>query len=43
MKMANFHLILMLEATKYWFYPDVSDIDMPFFRNDEGVFTPSCH
>jgi DNA repair protein RecO (recombination protein O) len=38
---ANFHLILMLEITKYLgFYPDVSDIDMPFFEMIEGVFTP---
>lgn len=38
---ANFHLILMLEITKYLgFYPDVSDIDMPFFGMIEGVFTP---
>ena len=40
-EMANFHLILMLEMTKYFgFYPDVSDIDMPFFEMNEGVFTP---
>ncbi|CAM2847370.1 DNA repair protein RecO [Flavobacterium frigoris] len=40
-EMANFHLILMLEATKYLgFYPDVSDIDMPFFEMTEGVFSP---
>lgn len=39
--MANFHLILMLEMTKYFgFYPDTSDIDMPFFEMNEGVFTP---
>lgn len=38
---ANFHLILMLEITKHLgFYPDVSDIDMPFFEMIEGVFTP---
>jgi DNA repair protein RecO (recombination protein O) len=31
----------MLEITKYLgFYPDVSDIDMPFFEMIEGVFTP---
>jgi DNA repair protein RecO (recombination protein O) len=30
-EMANFHLILMLETTKYLgFYPDTSDMDMPF-------------
>jgi len=40
-EIANFHLILMLEATKYLgFYPDISDIDMPFFDMNEGVFSP---
>ncbi|WP_026714835.1 DNA repair protein RecO [Flavobacterium daejeonense] len=40
-EIANFHLILMLEMTKYLgFYPDISDIDMPFFEINEGVFTP---
>ncbi|HEX9152698.1 MAG TPA: DNA repair protein RecO [Flavobacterium sp.] len=40
-EIANFHLILLLETTKYLgFYPDVSDIDMPFFEMTEGVFTP---
>lgn len=40
-EIANFHLILMLEMTKYLgFYPDVSDIDMPFFEMNEGIFTP---
>ena len=40
-EVANFHLILMLEATKYLgFYPDTSDMDMPFFEMTEGVFTP---
>jgi DNA repair protein RecO (recombination protein O) len=39
--MANFHLILMLEMSKYFgFYPDISDMDMPFFELNEGVFTP---
>jgi DNA repair protein RecO (recombination protein O) len=38
---ANFHLILMLETTKYLgFYPDTSDMEMPFFEMTEGVFTP---
>ena len=38
---ANFHLILMLETTKYLgFYPDVSEIECPFFDANEGVFTP---
>jgi DNA repair protein RecO (recombination protein O) len=40
-EMANFHLILLLETTKYLgFYPDISDMDMPFFEMTEGVFTP---
>ncbi len=40
-EIANFHLILLLETTKYLgFYPDVSDRDMPFFEMTEGVFTP---
>lgn len=40
-EIANFHLILMLEMTKYLgFYPDISDMDMPFFNMSEGVFTP---
>jgi DNA repair protein RecO (recombination protein O) len=38
---ANFHLILLLEMTKYFgFYPDISEIDFPFFDGNEGVFTP---
>ena len=40
-EISNFHLILMLETTKYLgFYPDTSDMDMPFFEMIEGVFTP---
>lgn len=40
-EIANFHLILMLEMTKYLgFYPDVSDMDMSFFNMNEGIFTP---
>jgi DNA repair protein RecO (recombination protein O) len=38
---ANFHLILLLETTKYLgFYPDISEIEFPFFDANEGVFTP---
>lgn len=38
---ANFHLILLLETTKYLgFYPDVSDIDLKYFDINEGLFTP---
>jgi DNA repair protein RecO (recombination protein O) len=37
---ANFHLILLLEATKYLgFYPDVSQIGLPYFEMTEGVFS----
>jgi len=40
-EIANFHLILLLETTKYLgFYPDTSDVDMPFFEMNEGIFTP---
>jgi DNA repair protein RecO (recombination protein O) len=39
--MTNFHLIFLLEATKYLgFYPDISDIDLLFFEMTEGIFTP---
>jgi DNA repair protein RecO (recombination protein O) len=30
-EIANFHLILMLETTKYLGFTDISDMDMPFF------------
>ena len=40
-EIANFHLIFLLEATKYLgFYPDTADIDLPFFEMTEGIFTP---
>jgi DNA repair protein RecO (recombination protein O) len=36
-EIANFHLILLLEVSKYLgFYPDIL-IDMPFFEMTEGV------
>jgi len=39
-EISNFHLILLLEITKYLgFYPDLTDIDLPFFEINEGVFT----
>lgn len=39
-EMANFHLILLLEMTKYLgFYPDISEIDLPFFELNEGMFS----
>ncbi|WP_163398418.1 DNA repair protein RecO [Flavobacterium fluviatile] len=38
-EISNFHLILILEITKYLgFYPDVSEIDLPYFEINEGVF-----
>lgn len=38
---ANFHLILLLEITKFLgFYPDNSDTDFPFFEMNEGQFSP---
>lgn len=38
---ANFHLILLLEITKFLgFYPDNSENDLPFFEMTEGVFSP---
>lgn len=40
-EIANFHLILLLETTKFLgFYPDTSDIDLPFFELNEGLFSP---
>nr|WP_294934159.1 DNA repair protein RecO [uncultured Flavobacterium sp.] len=40
-EIANFHLILLLEITKYFgFYPDTSDMDLPFFELNEGLFSP---
>lgn len=40
-EMANFHLILMLEMTKFLgFYPDNSEIDSKFFDTKEGIFSP---
>ena len=39
-EIANFHLILMLETAKFLgFYPDVSEINQPFFEMTEGVFS----
>lgn len=37
---ANFHLILLLEITKFLgFYPDNSQINFPFFEMNEGIFS----
>lgn len=39
-EVANFHLILLLEITKYLgFYPDVSEAALPFFEMNEGAFS----
>ncbi|OXB01012.1 DNA repair protein RecO [Flavobacterium oncorhynchi] len=39
-EISNFHLILLLEITKYLgFYPDVLEIDLPHFEMNDGVFT----
>ncbi|MBC7440370.1 MAG: DNA repair protein RecO [Flavobacterium sp.] len=40
-EIANFHLILMLETTKFLgFYPDLSNLEMKHFEMTEGVFSP---
>ena len=40
-EIANFHLILLLEVTKFLgFYPDDSTIDFSFFDIVDGNFTP---
>lgn len=40
-EIANFHLILMLEITKYLgFYPDISNIEQKHFELSEGKFSP---
>jgi DNA repair protein RecO (recombination protein O) len=39
-EISNFHLILLLETTKYLgFYPDISEYDLPYFELNNGVFT----
>lgn len=40
-EIANFHLILMLQITKYLgFYPDVSAVEQKYFEMNEGLFSP---
>jgi DNA repair protein RecO (recombination protein O) len=40
-EVANFHLILLLEITKFLgFYPDSSDNSHSFFEMTEGIFVP---
>ncbi len=39
-EIANFHLIFLLEMTRYLgFYPDTSEREFPFFEMNEGVFS----
>lgn len=38
---SNFHLILLLEITKFLgFYPDTSEINFHFFEMTDGIFSP---
>jgi DNA repair protein RecO (recombination protein O) len=40
-EITNFHLIFLLEITKHLgFYPDISNLQFPFFEMKEGVFSP---
>ena len=40
-EISNFHLILLLEITKYLgFYPEISNIENKFFEMTEGIFSP---
>lgn len=39
-EVSNFHLILLLEMTKYLgFYPDISEREWPYFETIDGVFS----
>lgn len=40
-EISNFHLIFLLETTKYLgFYLDVSNVDQKYFEMSEGIFSP---
>ena len=40
-EISNFHLILLIETTKYLgFYPDTTNFEYPFFEMTEGIFSP---
>jgi DNA repair protein RecO (recombination protein O) len=40
-EISNFHLVLLLEITKYLgFYPDITNMEYQFFEMTEGVFSP---
>ncbi|CAN1537290.1 RecO Recombinational DNA repair protein (RecF pathway) [Flavobacteriaceae bacterium] len=39
-EVANFHLIFLLETSKYLgFYPDISEMDLPYFEMNDGIFS----
>jgi len=39
-EVSNFHLILLMEVTKFLgFYPDISNVHQQFFEMTEGIFT----
>lgn len=39
-QVSNFHLVFLLELTRHLgFYPDCTDIELPLFHLQEGVFT----
>lgn len=39
-EISNFHLILLLEMTKYLgFFPDISERELPYFETIEGIFS----
>ena len=39
-EVSNFHLILLLEMTKYLgFYPDISERELPYFETINGIFS----
>lgn len=43
-KIANFHIVFLLELTKYLgFYPDTSGVQKPYFDLREGDFTSTIH
>jgi DNA repair protein RecO (recombination protein O) len=39
-QVSNFHLVFLLELTRHLgFYPDCTDIELPLFHLQEGIFT----
>jgi DNA repair protein RecO (recombination protein O) len=41
-EIANFHLILLLETTKYLGFTPIFDVDMPFSKWSKVFYTFSC-